>query len=94
MHQLEARKVVATIALTGIKQAEGCAESPDGKKLYVAGMDSGTVAIVSVPTHQLLKTIEVGKEPRRFVFTPDGRRVYVTSENAKTLPGPGIDLAG
>ena len=82
---LEAQKVIATIALPGIKHAEGCAESPDGKKLYVAGMESDNVAIVSTGTNQLLKTIEAGKEPRRFVFTPDGRRVYVTSEDAKTI---------
>jgi YVTN family beta-propeller protein len=82
---LDAQKVIATIALPGIKRPDGCAESPDGKKLYVAGMESGNVAIVSTQTNQLLKTVEAGKEPRRFVFTPDGRRLYVTSEDAKTI---------
>ena len=68
-----------------IKHAEGCAESPDGKKLYVAGMDSETWPSFRWQRHQLLKTIAMGKEPRRFLFTPDGRRVYVTSEDGKTI---------
>ena len=42
---LETREVIATIPLPGVKHAEGCAESPDGKKLYVAGMQSDNVAV-------------------------------------------------
>lgn len=82
---LVAQKVVTTISLPAMKRPDGCAVSPDGKKLYVAGMESGNVAIVSAVTNQLQKMIDVGKEPRRFVFTPDGRQVYVTSEDAKTI---------
>jgi YVTN family beta-propeller protein len=82
---LVAQKIITTISLPAIKRPDGCAVSPDGKKLYVAGMESGNVAILSAETNQLQKTIEAGKEPRRFVFTPDGRRVYVTSEDAKTI---------
>lgn len=82
---LDAQTVIATIALPGVKRPDGCAASPDSKKLYVAGMESGNVAIISADTNQVLTTVEAGKEPRRFVFTSDGRHLYVTSEDAKTI---------
>lgn len=71
---LVAQEVVTTISLPAIKRPDGCAVSPNGQKLFVAGMESGNVAILSAVTNRLQKTIAVGKEPRRFAFTPDGRR--------------------
>jgi YVTN family beta-propeller protein len=82
---IDARKALATVSLPGVKRPDGCAVTPDGKKVYIAGMDSGNVATLSTATNTVLKTFPASKEPRRFVFTAGGRRVYVTSEDAKTI---------
>ncbi|HEY2944196.1 MAG TPA: beta-propeller fold lactonase family protein, partial [Vicinamibacteria bacterium] len=78
-------KVLATIAPPGIKRPDGCATSPDSKKVYVAAMDSKAVVILSADTNQVVKQVEVGEEPRRILFSPDGRRIFVSCEGAEAL---------
>jgi YVTN family beta-propeller protein len=82
---LETAKVVATIAPPGIKRPDGCATSPDSKKVYVAAMDSKAVVILSADTNEVVKQVEVGEEPRRILFSPDGRRIFVSCEGAEAL---------
>src|SRR6266849_1596006 len=52
---LEEPKAIATIALPGLKRPDGCATSPDSKKLYVAALESDTVAVISTDTNTIIK---------------------------------------
>ncbi|MGI8745527.1 MAG: beta-propeller fold lactonase family protein [Bryobacteraceae bacterium] len=77
---IDAAKALATIAPPGIKRLDGCATSPDSKKLYVAALELDEVVVISTETNQVLKHVKAGKEPRRVLFSPDARRIYVSSE--------------
>src|SRR5712691_7849771 len=61
----ETPRVIATIAPPGVKKPDGCATSPDSKKLYVAASESDALLVIAADTNQVLKQVEVGEEPRR-----------------------------
>jgi YVTN family beta-propeller protein len=75
---LDARKVVATIAPAELLSPDGCVVSPDSKKLYVVAMGRDSVFVVSTSEHKVLKEIKLPlKVPRRIVYTPDQKRLFV-----------------
>jgi DNA-binding beta-propeller fold protein YncE len=62
------------------KGSEGFDVSPDGRELWTAAADDGTIAIIDLADKKLSATIDakvVGAN--RLAFTPDGKRVLVTS---------------
>ncbi len=62
------------------KGSEGFDISPDGKELWTAGSEGGTLSIINTETMKLTSTIEgnvIGAN--RLKFTPDGKMVLVTS---------------
>ncbi len=60
--------------------SEGFDVSPDGKELWTAASDDGTIAIVDVAGKKLAATIDAkAMGANRLEFTPDGRRVLVSS---------------
>jgi DNA-binding beta-propeller fold protein YncE len=62
------------------KGSEGFDVSPDGKELWTAAADDGTVAVIDLGDKKLSATIDakvVGAN--RLAFTPDGKRVLVSS---------------
>jgi len=62
------------------KGSEGFDVSPDGRELWTAGADEGTISIIDIAAKKLTGKIEakvVGAN--RLKFTPDGKRVLVTS---------------
>ena len=62
------------------KGSEGFDVSPDGKELWTAAADDGTVAIIDLTTKKLKATLEAkALGANRLKFTPDGKRVLVTS---------------
>ncbi len=82
---LEGLQVAATIPLPGVKRPDGCATSPDSRKLYVAGMESENVSVISTETHKVLKQLPVGDEPRRILFSPDNKVLYVSREESEEI---------
>ena len=48
----------------------GVAISPDGTKVYVTNIDSGTVSVVDTVTNTVKDTINVGKAPYGVSVTP------------------------
>lgn len=82
---LESLQATATILLPGLVRPDGCGTSPDSKKVYVTVMDSEAVAVIAADTNRVMKTVKVGKEPRRILFTPDHRRIFVTSEGSDEI---------
>ncbi len=60
--------------------SEGFDVSPDGKELWTAASDDGTIAIIDLDAKKLSTTIDAKAiGANRLKFTPDGKRVLVTS---------------
>jgi len=53
--------------------------SPNGRTLYSANYEVGTVSAIDVASKAVVATVTVGKQPFGIAVTPDGSRVYVTS---------------
>lgn len=66
--------------------------SPDERTLVVVSAWSHTVSVVDVATRAIVASLDVAREPRGVVVTPDGRRAYVTHLMGTALTR--VDLAG
>ncbi len=68
-------QVVKTIPVT---QPDGLIITPDGKKVYVSSMDSGSVKVITTADDAVATSIDVGAKPAGISVTPDGSRVVVS----------------
>jgi DNA-binding beta-propeller fold protein YncE len=74
-----------TVVAVG-RGAEGFDVSPDGKELWAANAQDGTISILDLPGKRAVKTLNANVNgANRLKFTPDGRRVLVS-----TLSGPDV----
>jgi YVTN family beta-propeller protein len=62
------------------KGSEGFDISPDGRELWTAGADEGAISIIDIATKKVTGTIDAkAVGANRLQFTPDGKRVLITS---------------
>ena len=62
------------------KGSEGFDVSPDGKELWTAGADDGIITIIDLAGKKVAASLDAKVEgANRLKFTPDGKRVLVTS---------------
>lgn len=62
------------------KGSEGFDVSPDGRQLWTASAGDGTIAVIDLPTRQVVDRIEAGvRGANRLKFTPDGKWILITS---------------
>src|SRR5437899_10925133 len=54
-------------------------------KAYVGVFKDDAVAVIDTAQNKVLSTISVPKGPHGLVVTPDGRKVYVSSDGAATV---------
>ena len=59
--------------------------SHDGKRLFIANEDSGTLTVLNVARGQIEKSVPVGKEPEGVRLSPGGRLIGVTSEEGNAV---------
>jgi YVTN family beta-propeller protein len=60
--------------------AEGFDVSPDGRELWVANAQDGTVSIIDAATRTVTQTLAANVNgANRLKFTPDGRLVFISS---------------
>jgi YVTN family beta-propeller protein len=60
--------------------SEGFDVSPDGKEIWVANSDDGTVSIIDVASKKVIDTLAANvKGANRLKFTPDGKLAFVSS---------------
>jgi YVTN family beta-propeller protein len=62
------------------RDSEGFDVSPDGKEIWAANPDDGTVSIVDVASKKVVDTLAANvKGANRLKFTPDGRLAFISS---------------
>jgi YVTN family beta-propeller protein len=60
--------------------SEGFDVSPDGREIWVANSDDGTVSIIDVVSKKVIDTLAANvKGANRLKFTPDGKLVFISS---------------
>jgi YVTN family beta-propeller protein len=63
--------------------AEGFDVSPDGKQIWAANAQDGTISIIDVASKQVTDTLAANVNgANRLKFTPDGKHVFVSSLGA------------
>jgi YVTN family beta-propeller protein len=62
------------------KSTEGFDVSPDGKELWAANAENGTVAIIDLSAKKVTNTLHANvRGANRLKFTPDGKLVFISS---------------
>lgn len=73
------RDWVQTIVAVG-KGSEGFDVSPDGKELWTAGAEDGIITVIDLTSKKVTASIDAKVQgANRLAFTPDGKRVLVSS---------------
>ena len=66
--------------------SEGFDVSPDGKEIWVANAQDGTVSIIDAATKKVTETLAANAHgANRLKFTPDGKKVLVSSLGGEDL---------
>jgi len=65
--------------------SEGFDLTPDGKELWVANAQDGTVSIIDVASKRVVQTIPSTQAANRLKITPDGKYVFVSDMNGNEL---------
>ena len=74
-----------TVVAVG-RGAEGFDVSPDGKEIWVANAQDGTVSIVNVESKTVSQTLNADvRSANRLKFTPDGKLVLVSTLGGSDL---------
>jgi DNA-binding beta-propeller fold protein YncE len=76
-----------TVVAVG-RGAEGFDVSPDGKEIWAANAQDGTISILDVAGKKVVQTLAADvTSANRLKFTPDGKLVFVS-----TLSGPNVSI--
>ena len=78
----QALGALAATVLFGSAVAEGSTAAP---KAYVGVFRDDAVAVIDTASNTVIRTIAVPKGPHGLVVTPDGRKVYVSSDGASSV---------
>ena len=80
MSRLSTGLLFALIMLTASPAA-----AQSAGKVYVGVFRDDAAAVIDSSTNRVLRTVTVPKGPHGLVLTPDGRKVYVSSDGASTV---------
>jgi len=73
------------VLLGGWAVGMGSLSAAGAPKAYVGLFKDDAVAVLDTAQNKVLGTIAVPKGPHGLVVTPDGRKVYVSSDGASTV---------
>jgi len=77
--------LLAVILMSGWAAATGSLSAAGAPKAYVGLFKDDAVAVLDTAQGKVVGTIAVPKGPHGLVVTPDGRKVYVSSDGASTV---------
>ena len=76
---------LAMMARAGAVPSPTSAAMGSAPKAYVGLFNDNAVAVIDTGTNRVLSTIPIPAGPHGLVISPDGRRVYATSDGASTV---------
>ncbi|NMM88267.1 hypothetical protein B2J88_28615 [Rhodococcus sp. SRB_17] len=68
---------ISSIELSDNREPYGVAVSPDGKRVYVTTLFSGTVEVIDTATNSVVTSVRVGGITTGVSVTPDGKYLYI-----------------
>lgn len=80
----KARSLVGEIP-TGASNTHMFVISPDGRRIYAANNDSGSVSVLDLRARTLLATIPISKKVQRISISPDGRFVFTQDQETPRI---------
>jgi len=72
-------KIIGTLP-TGQPQSHMLVLSHDGRRAYTANVGPGTVSVIDIAAHKVLKVIPVSKNTQRISISPDDKRVFTADQ--------------
>ncbi len=87
------RKTWEVTTVTSGRGSEGFDLSPDGKSIWAANAQDGTVTVIDVPTKKAVATFPVSVRGNRLKFTLDGKRVLISGAPAGGFGAAGANFA-
>jgi YVTN family beta-propeller protein len=70
---------------TGQPESHMLALSHDGKRGYTANVGPGTVSVIDIQAHKVLKIIQVSKNTQRIAISPDDHWVFTADQTKPEL---------
>lgn len=77
-------QVVGTVP-TGQEQSHMLAISHDGSRAYTANVGPGTVSVMNLQTHELVKVIPISENTQRISISNDDRMVFTADQKTPRL---------
>ena len=78
------RSVVGEIP-TGATHTHMFVISADGRRIYTANNEAGSVSVLDLPTRTLVATIPISKKVQRVSLSPDGRFVFTQDQETPRI---------
>ena len=82
---IASQSVTGSMTAPDLKKPDGCMVSPDSSKLYMLDSQGAAAFVFSTDSLKLLTKITVGTQPRRAIFTRDGKLVLVSNGHSDSL---------
>jgi YVTN family beta-propeller protein len=59
--------------------------SPDGRRIYTANNEAGSVSVLDLPARTLIATIPISKKVQRVSISPDGKLVFTQDQETPRI---------
>jgi YVTN family beta-propeller protein len=80
----KSRSLVGEIP-TGANHTHMFVISPDGRRIYTANNEPGSVSVLDLPARTLLATIPISKRVQRISISPDGKFVFTQDQETPRI---------
>ncbi len=87
-------RIVSRTRLPGVRDPHGIALDAARRLAFVAGEESGTMAVVDLTGMEVLQIVKVGDAPDVLAFDPVWRRLYVACESGWVSVFTEVDRGG
>ena len=79
------RSLVGEIATGAASHTHMFVISPDGRRIYTANNEAGSVSVLDLRARTLLATIPISKRVQRISISPDGRFVFTQDQETPRI---------